>query len=342
MTENKSIASYSPFYAELEQLKADNENLVFQYHTPKGNKDARSHVYTLRKRKNDIERARKAEKADALAFGKRVDTEAKSIMLEYDGMIDIHQAPITELENVETARVEAHTDKIVQINALLESIDELELSAIQGRIDRAATIVVDKSFEEFQEQATTVLTAANEMLATTYAKVKKIDDDRAELAKLKAANEARERAERDAAIAKQAALDATNKAEAKAKEDKEAYQRQVEADQLAKDEAAAKESRRLADERAESDWKAAKLQTDLDKAKKDAKDAEALAISNAAAKIKAEQDEEKARAKNKEHKASINNAAVDGLIAGGMTKDNAIKAVTLIAQRKVPNVKISY
>ncbi|MNH42421.1 hypothetical protein D3C79_1041170 [compost metagenome] len=52
--------------------------------------------------------------------------------------------------------------------------------------------------------------------------------------------------------------------------------------------------------------------------------------------------QQEAREADKAHKAKINRAALEALIAGGMPEACAKQAVTLIAQRKIPNISISY
>ena len=49
-----------------------------------------------------------------------------------------------------------------------------------------------------------------------------------------------------------------------------------------------------------------------------------------------------AREADKVHQAKINRAALDAFIAGGMPEACAKQAVTLIAQRKIPAISISY
>ena len=49
-----------------------------------------------------------------------------------------------------------------------------------------------------------------------------------------------------------------------------------------------------------------------------------------------------AREADKAHKARINRAALDAFVAGGMTEECAKQAITLIAQRKIPAIAITY
>ncbi|MFK1470063.1 hypothetical protein ACIUZ0_36575, partial [Pseudomonas aeruginosa] len=49
-----------------------------------------------------------------------------------------------------------------------------------------------------------------------------------------------------------------------------------------------------------------------------------------------------AREADKAHKKAINNEALAAFVAGGMDESSARRAVTLIAQRKVPHISINY
>lgn len=55
-----------------------------------------------------------------------------------------------------------------------------------------------------------------------------------------------------------------------------------------------------------------------------------------------ELEQAQAREADLEHKKSINRAALEAFVAGGMTEECAKQAVTLIAQRKIPAVSITY
>ena len=63
-----AVAAYQPFYAQLAELETNNARLVFDYESKKGNKEARSHVNTLRLTKGALERVRKAEKEALTLF----------------------------------------------------------------------------------------------------------------------------------------------------------------------------------------------------------------------------------------------------------------------------------
>ena len=56
------IAAFSEFRSQLATLKHDNSKAVFNYADPKGNKEARSHIYKLRQTKSGVDKVRKEQK----------------------------------------------------------------------------------------------------------------------------------------------------------------------------------------------------------------------------------------------------------------------------------------
>lgn len=335
--QTKEIAVYKPFWSELEKLKQDNEKLVFQYHTPKGNKEARSHIYNLRKRKGDIERARKAEKAEALEYGRQVDSQAKEIVAEYDAMIEKHQAPLDEIERREAERVAAHESVLSAIQELgaIDAFNPPGSDGLKQRLESAEAVVVDSSLEEFEEKAQAtkdeVISKLNQMLEARL----KEEAEQAELARLRREQEEREKREREEAIAREAVERARREAEEKAQRERE----EAEAKAAAEREAAQRRERELqeAAERAEREKEAAE-----ERAKLAAKEAEDRVKREAEEAARKEREEAERREANKRHKAKINNAAVAAMVAGGMDEQQAKLAVTLIAKREVPRVTISY
>lgn len=335
--QSNDIAVYQPFRNELAKLKADNDKLIFQYHTPKGNKEARSHIYNLRKRKADIERARKAEKASALEYGRQVDAQAKEIASEYDAMIDKHQAPLDEIERIEAERVAAHNAKISELAALVEfdEFSEPDSAELSTRLEAAQSFVVDDSFEEFQEQANAGKTAAIEKLSLMLEARQKYEAEQAELERLRAEAAKRQQQEREDRIAREAAERAQREAEEKARLVQEETERKARAEK----EAAERREQDLRDAAAKAEREA---KEQAERAERAAQEATERAKREAEHEKRREQEEAERRERNKRHKASINNKAVDALVAGGMDKEQAKLAVTLIAKREIPSVTISY
>ena len=96
---------FADFYKQLEEAKKVNEQTIFQYETPAGNKAARSHIYKLRQSKSAVEKKRKETKQDAIDFGRTLDTEAKKITSEIEEMINVHDAPLKQIEQLEKERI---------------------------------------------------------------------------------------------------------------------------------------------------------------------------------------------------------------------------------------------
>lgn len=363
------VAAYQPFYAELAKLEQDNSALVFNYESPKGNKEARSHVHSLRKTKGALEKVRKEAKAESLRIGRAVDSEAQAIESRIEAMIAVHQAEIDKIEQREKDRVTALQKRLEAITPGIVAYDSS--AAVRSDMDRVAAIEIGADWQEFMAQAATTKESVLARLAGELDAAVKREAEAVELARLRAETLAREQADRDAAIAKVAAEQAQREAEAKAAAAAEAARKAIEAERaeaqrkedaaalalkqereraLAEQEAAAlresqlkiqaqqAEQRRIAaEQQAEQDRKDA-----IARAEKQAADAVKAEQERAAAAKRAEEAETAKRERNRAHKAAINRAALESLIAAGVPEDCAKQCITAIAQGKVENVSISY
>ena len=345
------VAAYQPFYADLAKLEEDNQKVVFDYESPKGNKEARSHVYKLRQTKSTLEKTRVEAKADSVRIGRAVDAEAKEINVRIEAMIVVHQDKIDEIEQREANRVTALQARLLTFSNF-EFIDET-VQAVTDEIKHIQAIAIDESWQEFTAEAARRKDAAITQLQIDLAAYQKRDAEAAELARLRLEAEARAQADRDAAIAaaavekarviavQQAAIEAAKaaqeiaNAEAKAKAEREAADRRELELKLAAENA---ERRRV-----ESEQKAAQ---DAKDAAEHAEQSRLKAIQDekdrVAATEKAEATAQAKREANKAHLAKINRAAVAALVKGGLTEDVAKLVVTMIAKGEVPAVSIAY
>ena len=337
------IAAFSEFRSQLAQLKHDNEKAVFNYADPKGNKEARSHIYKLRQTRAAVEKVRKDQKAEALEYGRMVDGTAKEISEQIDAMIEIHEAPLREIEAKEAARIQAHKDRISAMCVILDGSESA--AEIQAKLVAIESFVIDDSLQEFKAEALLVKTDAIEGLKKRHAAQLEIEAQQAELLRLRAeaaereqkerheriAREAREAAERKAADAARAEKEASERRE---REQKEAVERAERAQKLAEQQAEqAEQAKREAQERAERAER---------QAKEDAERAIRQAEEHRQAALKAEQEATARREADKAHRAKVNNAAVAALVASGLSDADAKLAVTAIAKGEVPAVRIDY
>jgi colicin import membrane protein len=329
-------AVFNEFRSQLAALEENNSAVVFDYATPKGNKEARSHIYTLRQTKSAVEKARKQAKQDALDYGRIVDSSAKEICDKIDQMIDVHSAPLLEIEQKEAARVCAHRDGIAVIlnyssshHATLKSID------VSVCIEELEKLAPDEKYEEFTAEAIKSFKASMEYLVTCRDNAEKREIEQAELDRLRKESAEREQKEREERIAAEAANRAKAEAEAKAKEEAESIQRKAEQEKREAEER--DRQNRIAIERAERE-KA--------EAEKRAIDAERRAKEQAEREIADRQAREKAdaeaRESNKRHLSKINNEAADDFVSAGLSEESAKAAVRAIASRLVRNVSIKY
>lgn len=185
MTEQMSLEVFDPLKAAIAELQQKDESQEFDHTTPDGEKALRSWVRRVRNCKGDIEKVRKATKADALAFGRKVDEMARELTIVPESIIAERMKPLDEIE----AKKRADAEAVLEAERLAEEKAEADRVADLERREAIA----DKKEAEFK--------------AKEYA--------------IKADQEAKERAEREKQIAIAAAEKAKKEAEEKAERDQE-------------------------------------------------------------------------------------------------------------------------
>lgn len=349
--EDSAVAEYRPFYAQLAELEQKNAALAFDYESPKGNKEARSHINTLRLTKGALERTRKSAKEESLRIGRAIDAEAKEINARIESMITVHQDAVDAIEQREKDRIATLATRLHKLQTIGAGV--ITAIDISASIDFLEPVVIGDDWQEFKPQA---LEAKDQVLRDLRARlVERVEHEakEAELARLRAEAAERERLEREAAIVRAAeeraraeAARAAQEAEARAAAEREgAARRELEL----KLQAESAERRRIeAEQRAEQERIEAAA-----RAEREAKAAAERAERQAAEAVRREQDRVAAaelaaaadlarREADKKHKAKINRAALAALVAGGLSEDCAKQCVTLIASGKVPAVTIAY
>lgn len=349
--EESAVAEYRPFYAQLVELEKKNATLVFDYESPKGNKEARSHVYALRQTKGALERTRKEAKDESLRIGRAIDAEAKEINARIEAMITVHQTAIDAIEEREKDRVAALAERLAQLrNTGTAAVESIDIAAFIASLE---PFVIGDDWQEFKPQA---LEAKDEVLRSLRQRhVERVEHEarEAELARLRAEAAERERIERESAIVRAAeeraraeAARAAQEAEARAAAEREAAARR---ELELKLQAEQSERRRVeAEQRAEQERieAAARAERQAKEAAERAEREAAEAVRREQARVAAEHAaaaaEQARRERDKKHKAAINRAALDALVAGGLSEESAKLVVTLIASGKVPAVSIAY
>ncbi len=346
-----AVAEYQPFYAQLAQLEKDNTALAFDYESKKGNKEARSHVNTLRLTKGALERTRKAAKEESLRIGRAIDAEAKEIDARIDAMIAVHKVKLDEIEQREK-------DRLATLRARLSAVanhgaESSKSQDFKDAISALEQVAIDDTWQELTADAAKAKDARLAELRTMLAEAEKYEAEQAELARLRAEAAARAQQEREEAIAKASAEKARADAAAEAEREAAKARKAIEeAESKAKQEREAAEKRELelklqaenaerrrveAEQKAEQERKEAIAKAEAEKQR--AVQAEKDRV---AAIAKAEADAQAKREADKEHRAKINRAALNALVAGGIAEDCAKACIKLIARGEIPAVQITY
>lgn len=330
-----AITQYDPLKAKVAELVATNRATTFQYEDPKGNKLARSHVFSLRAVRGEIERTRVAAKADALKYGRDVDAIAKDLEKSVDDMIRVHQEPLDEIEKRETERKAKHQDAVNHIIAMRNVVGETA-AVIAGLLTEVKAIATD-DLQEFQAAADRELLATIRKLEEAHVSATHREAEAAELARLRADNAAREQQDREERIR----ADAEQKERHRAAAHREKEIVQAAADQARKDAAAKAETERVEREAREAIAAAEKAKVDAElAAAREVARVKQEAEAKEAARIRADQakaDTERKASENKRKRTAVHAEAADAI--RGMTAEEIVEA---IAAGKVPHVTLTY
>ena len=337
----------------LQQIRDKIDGFTPDISTRKGRDAIASMAYAVARSKTALDDVGKKLVADLKEVPKKIDAERKRVRDTLEVWQEEVRRPLNEWQAAEDARVDKHNDGIDWLRNRDDMLSELTSEQIKQRIAEAESVEIGPHWEEFEAEAAGVKDKVLGTLRIGLSKREAFDADQAELAQRRAEDEAREKKEREDRIAREAAERATREAEEKAQRERDAAAQRAKDEQAAAEKRendlklAAAESERRAEqakrEKIESDQKA---ELDRLQAIEDQKQAVENARLAEIARQKAAADEiirqQEAREADLEHKKSINRAALEALVAGGMTEECAKQAITLIAQRKIPAIFIQY
>ena len=219
---NMSLTVFDPIKATLAELQKKDFSLVFDHTTPEGEKDLRSWVKRIRGFKGDVARAHKDTKAEALAFGRQVDTLKNELTAGADKLITERMKPLDEIEAKKRAEAEAiieaervakekkEAEELAELNRREAEVAKKEVEIREKeRIEREKNISAEAA-EKAKEEA--------ERIASNRAKVAEQEKAEAvETEKEKARQAEKERIEREKQIAVESAENARKEAEQRAR-----------------------------------------------------------------------------------------------------------------------------
>jgi colicin import membrane protein len=321
------------FYAEVaEEVRSHSADLS----TDKGRKAVASLAYGIARRKSAIDEAGKDLNEAARKQIGVIDAVRRDVRDTLDKLKDSARAPLDKWEEEQKARD-------ARIEAGLAALREFAIvhagstaEALASRLADAKAFEIAAEFGERAEQAESLKALAVERLENAHADAARAEAERAELARLRAEQEARDRAareaeekakteaaekERVAAASKRAEEAARAAAERQAREEREKLEREHAAALKAEQEKAA------AAERARLD------QEQRAKREKEAAEAEAARVA----------EEDRRRQADMEHRSNVMRAAKEALMEfAGLKEEAAKKAVLAISGGQVPNVTMRF
>lgn len=326
----------------LRKIREEIDAFVPDVSTRKGREAIASIAYKVARSKTALDNVGKDLVAELKEIPKKVDAERKRMRDLLDAWQEEVRRPLNAWQAAEDDRIDKHNERLNWLKSLSDDLGSLASPQLNGLIAEAEGMQLGPHWEEFEAEAAT---AKDKVLAELRAALKKreaLEYEQAELARLRAESEAREQKEREERIAREAADRARLEAEQKAQAERDAAQRRelelkLQAEQAERARAQAEADRVASEQRAEQERQTAARRAE--QAAEQAREEERRRADAAAAEIVRQQE---ARERDEAHRRAINRAALDAFIAGGMPESCAKQAVTLIAQRKIPNIAISY
>lgn len=287
---------------------------VFDISTATGRKNCASLAAKVARSKTYLDDLGKTFAADLKKQVKEIDGERKYCRDQLDELKAEVRKPLTEWEEAEKARVDAHE---AELKAIISAGDmaeqgwsELSLEALQKAWKNLQGMsITEEHWEEYFHEAIAQREISLKQLHVALEKKEIQIEEQKELEQLRAEKAAREEEERKEKLRLEG--------EERARREAEAAQRQAE-----KDKAAAEARAKAAEEAAER------------------------AAAAERQKIKEEQEaaarEEARRKRDKEHKAAVHNKIKDKMVKLGVDEELAKKVIASMARRQVPNVTINY
>lgn len=344
----------------IDLVKGEVEGEVPDLKTRKGRERIASLAAKVSKSKTAVEKPGRDYLRRLKEMPKVVEAELREFVTKMDALRDETRRPLTEWEAAEDARIDRHNDRLNWLKTLTDDLVELSSLHIKGLIAEAEGMQLGAHWEEFEAEAANAKDKVLSTLRAALQKREQVEAEQAELERLR--RESEERAEQDRIrAAQEAAVEAERQRvaqqqqaerEAAARREQElldqaaAQEREAEnqrlqlklqAEQAERARVQAEADRVATEQRMEQERQAAARRQE--EAAEQARQEERRRADAAAAEILRQQE---ARERDKNHRASINRAALEAFVAEGMTEECAKQAIKLIAMRKIPNIAISY
>lgn len=328
-----------PFYQQIrQQVLSEVPDLT----TPKGIARIKSLASQVASSKVAIEKPGRDYLRQLKEMPKAIEAELRDWKEKMDALRDEVRRPVTDLEAKEKARISELDARLNQVQTIKTAVEltPQTSAALNNYIDHVNAIVIDESWQEYQQRATLLKTVTLMELDKALGRATVFEKQQAEIARLKAEQEERDRLQREEQIAAQARHEAEQKA---LREKLESEQRE----QAAKDAAARAEreaveaKERLVREQQESAERERQAAERAAEQERQRQIDEQNRIAREDEQRKAEAD---AKAANVEHRRQYNREVIAAMQTAlpNLSEQDAITLLTAIVQQKVPHVTIQY
>ena len=321
----KRIENQAAIEEIISKIEIESRSITFDIETKEGQATCRSLAAKIASAKSTLDKAGKARKDEYTVTTKLIDADRNVVKDRLQKLQDEIRQPLTELEQREKQRQAQHEANLAALGHVdVQAHDHIGSDLIKERIEFLEKTVIDDSWEEYKSQALETKDNALRVLRPEFERVKKREDEQAELARLRAEQAQREQQEREERIAREAT--------AKAKADAERQAQQIAQESERKEREAKEREARLIAEKESAELRAKQQAEDAAKREREAIEAERL---------EAERLEAKRQA-NKKHREAIFFKAKDDLVAGGIDEETAKQVIKLIHTNKISNVTIKF
>ncbi|KMN20259.1 hypothetical protein [Pseudomonas weihenstephanensis] len=334
-------------------VKAEVTGEVPDLTTRKGRERIASLAATVSKSKAAVEKPGRDYLRRLKEMPKVVEAELRDFVTKMDNLRDTTRQPLTDWEEAEQSRKDAHVDGIQAIKDLAVFEATPAAAHVAQVITDLELVEINDSWEEFLAEAAQVKDQTLSKLRTLHAERAKYEAEQAELTRLRLEKEARDKKDNEDRIAREAAEQATREAEARAQRDRDTEAQRV------RDEQAAAEKREndLKFQAAESERRAEQAKREQIEAEQRAEREQAAAAERQAAAVEQARQDEIARANaaadeilrqqqerqaDVAHKSKILGEAKQALIGMNISEELAKAIVLKIARGEVPNVTIQF
>jgi hypothetical protein len=318
----------------IEGLKKEAAKFEGDISTAAGRKEIASFAFKFSKAKTYIDKLGKVLTDEYRDKIKPIQAERNKIEACCDELRDKVRKPLTEWEDAEKKRVFDIEERIDGIQLALAHICE-DSEQAKILLDRIKAIEIDDSFEEFVVAAAKTKDSVVMQLEAQFIVLQNAEKEKAEAERLEKERLEKEQKDREEKIAEEAAEQAKEEAEERARLES------LEKDRLAQE----------AIEKAEKETLEAKLETErveresresADRAEEDKRVAIEAELNRLATIKKADDEAEEKRQANKRHRNKIHKEAKGSMMEHGLSEEDATIFVTMVKDGLVKHIKIDY